>query len=261
MAKLKLTPSEEFKTDISKIVNELSEKFRSYMSKEQHIAETVPVSTSNSELMGVSGSRLPQAIIFDPIPLFNGEYTSIHNIYTHFVNPAYMGGQCDPATLEEAAGIINTVGYVFMNRVKYFITVLVQSSVCKMKQRFNDIDELKLYENIMYKIERYFGDIIYHLESYIGDRVIVSVDTESHLVISIDTLFYNCLLEAMVGYPLDTDGYDFISDLVHEFDMIIGDYFDIYILREVEFIYEPQLKAAIEKGNELNTLKAKGIPF
>jgi len=255
MTKLKLTPSEKLKIAMSDVLNELNEKFRSNMNKEQHGVEITPGLASNGELVEV-GNKLPQAIVFDPIPLFNGEYTNIYNIYTHFVNPAYMGGRCDPSTPEEAIAIINTIGYMFMNRVKYFIMVLVQSSVCKMKQRFITIDELKLYENIMYKIEKDFGDAIYHLESYIGDKAIVTKDTETHMVISMDTTFYNCLLGAMVGYPLNTDDHDFISDLVREFDMIIGDYFDIYILEEVECIYRPQLEAALKKGEEfygLNT--------
>jgi len=261
MAKPKLTVSEKMKIGFEEAINKLNETYKSYMEKEQHGVEIIPGLASNGELIEVGGSKLPQAIIFDTVPLFNGDYINIFNIYTHFVNPAYIGGQCDPATPEEAMGIINTMEYVFMNRVKYFLMVLVQSSVCKMKQRFITIDESKLYESIMYKIERDFGDVIYSLKSYIGDRAIITKDTEIHMVLSMDTTFYNCLLNTMVGYPLNADDHDFISDLVREFDMIIGDYFEIYILREVECIYKPQLEAAIKKGIEFDELDSKAIPF
>ncbi|MCK9199348.1 MAG: hypothetical protein M0P49_07070 [Bacilli bacterium] len=261
MTKLKPISSKEIQTEASKIVNELNKKFRSYMGKEQHGVEIIPGLASNSELMEVRGSRLPQAIVFDVIPLTDGTYSSIKNVYTHLVNSVYNGGQFNPTTQGEVMSILSTVEYVFSNRVKYFIMILVQSSVSKMKKRFSDIDELKLYESIMYEIDKTFGNVIYYLESYIGDRVIVTRDSELHLIIAIDTAVYNCLLDAMVGYPLDIDGHDFISTLVREFDMIISDYFDNYILNEVELIYKPQLDAAIKKGIEFNELEAKAIPF
>lgn len=253
MVKLKLTPSEKLKIAMSDMLNELNEKFKSNMREEQCGIEIIPGLASNGELVNLgdlakkSYNKLPQAIIFDPIPLANGDYISLANPYTHIVNPMYALGECDPATPEEAIAIISTLEYVFMNRVKYLIMVLVQSSVCKMKKRFYDIDELKLYNNIMNNIDSDFGNVIYYLKSYIGDEAIVTKDTESHMVISMDTIFYNCLIEAMAGYPLGTDEHDFITLLVREFDMIISDYFDIYILEEIRTIYGPQLATALKK--------------
>jgi len=193
---------------------------------------------------------LPQVIIFDPIPLANGDYVSIANIYTHMFNPNYALGRYEPINREETIAIINTMEYVFMNRVKYFITVLVQSCICKMKKRFYDINEYELYNDIINKINKDFS-IIYRIESYIEEDSIIINDTVSHIVISIDTLFYNCLLNSMIGYPLNKDDHDFISSLVREFDMIISDYFDIYILEEIRTIYGPQLSIALKKGEEI----------
>jgi len=198
-----------------------------------------------------TGSKLPQAIIFDPIPLATGGYTTIANLYTHIVNPVYMGGQCSPTTLTETLATINTMEYVFKNRVEYFIIVLVQSCIYKMKDRFRDIDELELYNRIMCRIDNEFGQAIYYLKSYIGEEAIVTKETINHMVISIDTMVYNCFLDVLVGYPLNLEDHDFITSLMCEFDMIILDYFNDYILREVETVYKPQIQKAIEKGEEL----------
>ena len=212
--------------------------------------ELVP-SHISGELIESTGSKLPQAIVFDPVPLATGGYTTIANLYNHIVNPVYMGGQCNPTTLTETLATINTMEYVFKNRVEYFIIVLVQSCIYKMKDRFRDIDELELYNRIMCRIDNEFGQAIYYLKSYIGEEAIVTKETINHMVISIDTMVYNCFLDVLVGYPLNLEDHDFITSLMCEFDMIILDYFNDYILREVETVYKPQIQKAIEKGEEL----------
>jgi len=223
--------------------------------------EIIPSNISEDNMMESTNSKLPQAIIFDPIPLPVGGYTTIANLYTHIVNPLYMGGQCNPTTETEVLAILNTMEYTFLNRVEYFVIVLLQSCIYKMKDRFRDINELELYNRIMCRIDSEFGNSIYYLKSYVGEDAIVTKETIPHMIISIDAMIYNCLLDALLGYPLVLEDYDFITSLMCEFDMVICDYFNDYILREVETIYQPQLETAIENGIKFNELEAKNIQF
>ncbi len=223
--------------------------------KKRYAAIDIAPSPISGELVSVPNSKLPQAIVFNPIPLPAGDYTAIANLYTHIVNPLYMGGQCEETTLAGVLATISTMEYVFSHRIEYYLIVLVQSCIYKMKDRFRDIDELKLYRYIMSAINRDFGNIIYCLKYYIGDDATISKDTISHMIISMDAEVYNCLLDSLIGYPLNPEDHAFITSLVCEFDMIIFDYFNDYILREVETIYRPQLEAALEKGIELDNLE------
>jgi len=219
--------------------------------KQHTVIELVPSPVSIK-----SGSKLPQAIVFDPVPLATGGHITMANLYTHIVNPLYIEGQYNITTLTETLATITTMEYVFKNRVEYFIIVLVQSCIYKIKDRFRDINELELYNRIMARIDTEFGQAIYYLKSYVGDEAIVTKETIPHMTLSIDSMVYNCLLDSLIGYPLDLEDHDFITSIMSEFDIILCDYFDDYILREVETVYKPQVKAAIEKGEEfygLNT--------